>query len=549
MGTKQIIGLSLDGPLLRMAILEEGKDSLRLAALQTVEFEHPIMAQAFQEKVSSEVRTPAFVEEQEGTGDDSESSNGSYGTEDEIPDDLFSLTDAYEHEDQGDENDIEKVIELFNSLRMKKMEIGLGLPLGSTIFHPVEEKNYSSTKKKEIKEIVENRIRAVYEPSDSEVHYAYEIQENGRMLLVSREGDIPILQSLETAGELSNTKLTYREIMPDETAVIGLIRSNYELESGQVTAIIQTGFDSSRIIILEEHHIFAVLPLIHRGHRADDAVQTCLSKLILELDQGNIPELHQIIAINSTLGDNHYTFVLEHLPGVHIESFQFNEALMEIDPEFEENLHQFIPAIGSAWIITKKAQGDLPVLSLLPRYIKDRQKVFKLKWHGILLIFLIALTPIGFNKMYQDKMAEYDGIARQTINTWQQVEVAKPFVGEVEELAQSISAIHSDLELLDTLSHGSLRWSANLVFISNVFDEVNSCWIDKMVTLSDRIVIEGYARYRNRVPRLAAKFREVEIKEVTEVTLRDVQVYKFLMHVTKVVDDPAVYNPAGESNS
>ena len=543
MKVRRTIGLSLDGPFLRIAILEYTREHLQLGALKTLEFKQPVMAQAFQEEVTSDTRSAVFVEEPESGDEEFSSPNGDFAIEGELPEDLFDLTESGEPEaDPDTESDMKMMAEFLRDMDSKTLELGLALPPGSTIFHPVGNINYSDRKKREINKTVEEKIRTVYEPSESEVQYAYEIQDNGRMLLVSREGGIPVIDSLESAGNLADTKLTYREILPEEASVIGLIRANYHLGENQVTAIIQAGYDSSRIIILDGEQVLSVLPLIHRGQQTGDPTQTCLSKLILELDQDNIPWLHQIIVVNGPLREHHFTFISEHLPEVLIESFRFDEDQIAINPQHQEHIRQFIPAIGVAWANASK-ESKFPVLSLIPPHIQERQKVFKLKWHGILLLLLITILPVLFNTVYQQKMETYDRLSREALNAWQQVEMAKPLVAEAEALASSIAGMNNNLEMLDTLAAGGQRWSHTLSLVSEGFRQVNSCWIDKLVTMGDELIIEGYSRYRNRVPEIAGVFDEVEIKEITETTFRDVTLYKFILRVKRVVPDPSVYDP------
>ncbi|MCF7802906.1 MAG: hypothetical protein K9N46_07490 [Candidatus Marinimicrobia bacterium] len=545
MGKKQITGLCIDGPNLRVAVLEQRKNQLHLVKLKTVEFQQPVMAYPFEESVPEPVE--AGIEE-ENPGDFSfeEASNGAFESE-SAEDDLFDLEAAYDDADVEVDQDTDQLVRLLQSLDSKKHKFAMSLPLGSTIIHPIERRNFQEAKKKEIRHTVEERIKSVYEPSEANVQYAYDVQDDGQMLLVSREGEIPQIEHLDRVAELQSSKIHYETIHPDEAGIIGLVRTNYDLAPGTISAIVHTGFESSRIIFLRGKEVLTILPLIHRGQQSDDVVQACLSKILLELDQNNLPGLHQIIMVNGSLRERHFEFIQDHLPEVTLEPLKFDPELIQIDGEHQQQLRFYLPAIAAAWKAQNFQADDFPVLSLIPDRIRERQKTFKLAWHGMVLLLLIALTPILFNKVYQDKMTERQQTAQQAMNAWRQAEISRPFVSEVDALVSSISSINADMEMLDTLSIGSKQWTRDLSWISEAVESVNSCWIDKMVTVDDEVIIEGFARYRNRVPRLAAMFSGVEIKEVVEVSRRDVQVYKFILRINDITKAPESLEMDGNS--
>jgi len=59
---------------------------------------------------------------------------------------------------------------------------------------------------------------------------------------------------------------------------------------------------------------------------------------------------------------------------------------------------------------------DTVDLNLIPDYVVRRQKTFKLAWHGMLLLLLIFLVPLGLNYLYMEKVTAEKEALQQISN-------------------------------------------------------------------------------------------------------------------------------------
>lgn len=547
MAPKNIIGIAVDGPYLRVARLEIKKKHFRILDLQTVGLSEPVDLVSQEEPVTTfkeTVTEPAGEEDLGIFEEPEESSNGNSNSEYAADINIFkSNNDFASPHDPEEESTEEKLSQLFENFGKKRLDVALSLPLGFTILHPLSSQNYKALKSKEVKAAVTDEIKSVYEPMESEVQYAYDIQDNGAMLLVSCEGENPLLDTFDNAVNLYSNKTFVREILPDEAAMIGLLRANYTLTEDQVTALVIVGEDSSRIIFLRGEDVIEVLPLLHTGKNSPQTMHTIFSKIILQLDQGNITGLDRIIFSNAPLDKGNAPDLMEHLPDVRIETLQLNPDKIEFTPEERSQIPKYLQAIAIAWAGSGVDSRAIPSLSLIPDRVHERQKVFKLEWHGVLLLSLITLAPIVFNHYYQEKKAAIETLQEQTAMVQKQIEINRPIANEVEKLAGEYGFIDKQVAFMDSLGQNAYRWSATLKRLSEGIAQLKNCWIANMAISGDKLMIEGYSLYRNRVPRLAGLFADVNIKEMVEVDKRDITLYKFIMTINRIDHDSESLNP------
>lgn len=544
---KEIVGIAVDGPYLRIARLEAKKHVLRILDLQTVGLTEPVDLVTLEDPVPFPVEAESGREEapfgimEEAT---EPSGNGNANGSVAVDIDIFRMADEFQKQaDPEEETTAEKLAQILESFSRSRVDVALSLPLGFTILHPMSRRDYHSLKKKQISESVKEEIRSVYEPMESDVRYAYDIQDSGAMLLASCDGENHLLNVFDDANSLYSNKTFIREIMPDEAAMIGLVRANYPLPGTQITALVITGEDSSRILFLQGKDVIEILPLLHTGKKDPRTIQTIFSKIILHLDQGNIPILDLILFTNTSISRNSAPDLLDHFPDVRIENMELNPERIQYAPDERIQMHKYMQAIAIGWAASGEDKKEIPSLSLIPDYVHERQKVFKLEWHGILLLSLITLAPIVLNHYYQQNRQTISDLQDNITMVEQQIELSRPVANQVEKLAGEYAYLDDQMTFLDSLGRNAYRWSITLKRLSDGIDQLKNLWISNMTVAGDKLVVEGYSLYRNRIPRLAGLFAHVNIKEMVEVEQRDITLYKFIMSIDRIDQSPGTLNP------
>lgn len=462
---------------------------------------------------------------------------GEEGT-DEIVD-----TDMVDESETPSSNEL-LLYNLFSSGDAKRVDLGISVPTGQTIFQILKDVDFSDTKKKDLQVIVDDRLEALHGTSKGEDYYSYSVRDDGALLLTSIDDEPQLLTLINRTLELYNGKLFIHQILPDEILLLGLIRANYELDENSITGVVQFSENSTRVLFLKGNQLWIVSPIITESLKSQRFLNTVFSKILFQLDTGEVPNLDRLIICNNSLGDEAVEFFEDRFQDVDVAEFKFSEDFIEAEHINPSSIASFTTAIGAAWAASGHKNEVLPKISFLPGYVDDRQKIFKLQWHGILLLLFIMLTPIVTNHFYTQYAADIDRL-RSDVNTLEaQIRSLEPTVQRYNQISNELGQIQSKLTLLSELNEGTLRWSTNLDLINRGVEDINSLWLTSLRPVqNNNIEINGYAIYRNRIPQLANVFDNTTLLNVRSEEIREQEVYQFVYVIKDFFDDEGIYTP------
>ncbi|MFA5668325.1 MAG: hypothetical protein WC967_03720 [Balneolaceae bacterium] len=451
-------------------------------------------------------------------------------------------------EDSGDALPATNELLIYNLLSgfsVKKVNFALNIPAGGSIFQILKDVDFANVKKKDINIIVDDRLESVYSMPKGKDYYSYNVRDDGALLLASIDDTPQVLSLINRASGLYRGNVFIDEILPDEALLIGLIRANYTLEADEITSVIQYGETYCRILFMKGKELSIVSPIITDGSKSKRFLNTVFSKILFQLDTGEVPNLDRILLCNNTLGDEAVDFLQERFPDIDVSEFNYNEDVFDLDKFTPTSIAPFTTAIGAAWTSAGFHREKFPKISFLPESVKDRQKIFKLQWHGFLLLFLIFITPFIFNHYYLKNITEINSLEESVRLVKKEVANLEPTVAKYNQTTQDLAGIQSRLELLDELSKGTLRWSVNLDILNRGFNDIGSIWLTSLSTNAQNqsIQIDGYSLYKNRVSMLADIFNEAVLQDVNRSIIREKDLYSFRYLVKKIVADENMYTP------
>ncbi|MFD2532189.1 PilN domain-containing protein [Gracilimonas halophila] len=433
---------------------------------------------------------------------------------------------------------------LFSSVDAKRVDLGISIPSGQTIFQILKDVDFSDTKKKDLQVIVDDRLESLHGISKGEDYYSYSVREDGALLLTSIDDEPQLLTLINRTLELYNGKLFIHEILPDEILLLGLIRANYDLDPNSITGVVQFSENSTRVLFLKGNQLWIVSPIITESLKSQRFLNTVFSKILFQLDTGEVPNLDRLIICNNSLGDEAIEFFEDRFQDVDVAEFQFSEDFFEAENINPSSIVSFTTAIGAAWSASGLKKEVFPKISFLPNYVNDRQKIFKLQWHGMLLLLFIMLTPIVANHFYTQYDTDIDRLQGEISTLDAQIQSLEPTVQRYNQISNELSQIQSKLTLLSELNEGTLRWSINLDLINRGIEDVNSIWLTSLTPVqNNNIEINGYAIYRDRIPELASLFNTTTLLNVRSDEIREKEVYKFVYIIKDFFENEEIYTP------
>ncbi len=568
-GSKLYTGISLEADSLKFAVIRIKDKKVQLVRVDRISLIEKLERQSddnLADDLFADIDDDADVFDLDSALNDSDSDElsieddilgeldddllGDIGDDLDLEIDELESGDEIVDVDMVDETDgpVSNEIQLYNflsGLNAKRVDLGLNIPAGTAIFQVLKDVDFTEVKSKDLKVIIDDRLEALYGEPKDEDYYSYGVRDDGALVLSSIDEQSKLLSLVDRAQTLYRGKIFVSELLPDESILLGMVKANYELEDEKITCVIQFSELNCRVIFLKGSRLWLVSPIITEGVRSRKFLNTVFSKILFQLDTGEVPNLDRLIICNNSLGEEGISFFKERFPDVEVSEFEFSDDLFDPMDNTLESISAFTTAIGSAWAASGFKKDAFSKISFLPKYVIERQKIFKLQWHGILLLLLIMISFPLINEYWKGFFSQINTLENEITIVDTQLESYAPTVSNYNRVSSLLSQIQDQLLLMNTLAENSITWSVNLDLVNSGIDEIGGVWLTAIIPGENpnTLNIQGIARTRDMVSSVAELFADATLLDVTRSEIREVEVYNFSYSVNRIVEDMQVYTP------
>jgi hypothetical protein len=401
------------------------------------------------------------------------------------------------------------------------------------IYYHVMESDFG-LKGKKLKERILEELRSIraFQPAEDAVD-AIKTDE-GNLLCIVREDGLSLINSLDSIkGFIGNRLPMLPAIDSSDISLMNMVRLNYDLQAQDVTVIIYVGVEFTRLIFMRGDHFYQFAPIIGEGYDSPNLQNTVYSRLLLEQDNLAIPRISRIILAGQCKRIGFKEFLSQQLPDQEIDYLlapQLDTSLLS--PEDQEMISEFAVPIGAAWRVVDPMTPRIYNINLLPAEVREGQRVFKLAWHGYVLMGLLFLSAFFFTMQISQKSKEIREL--RDVYTLKESQKAENVTlsNSILALEEQLNRYKASLALYDSLVPGAERWSKVLTQLSHGVEDLNSIWLTDFTGQQDGAVnMNGYAVYRTRIPRLSTLFDNAVLREVNVQAIREQTVYKYKIEV------------------
>ena len=361
----------------------------------------------------------------------------------------------------------------------------------------------------------------------------------GGLLSIVREDGMHIYELLQEIRPFIGNRLPKINLLDSaDAALIGIVRSSYELQEEDVSVLVYVGNDFSRLIFMQGKNYLHFAPIISEGYGSSNIENTIYSRILLEQDNIALTRIDRIILC----GESHKVNLRESLAP------QFSSATVEYlqAPELDlsvyegvvgEAVSEYAIPIATAWRSLNPKKTGFYDLNLCPILITEGHKAFKLAWHGWLMAVLIIGSIVFFITSIQSRSAEIKRQNAELLRKRADLADLERLRARRAELTADIGRFEKAATVYDSVAPGSDRWSRVLHYVANSVEDLNSLWIYKLGRDDQHpgaLVINGRSIYRTRISRLASLFERAILKEVRIRPIRNKVVYEFDLLVEQV---------------
>lgn len=528
---EKVLGLYNDGRELKAILASLSANQIVIEFIDSSEFLNPL-------KQLEEISSGKSEEDLEDL-----SAEDIFGISNENP--KSDEASPFEGEEEMPITNEDILLAMLSRVPAKKFNIAINLssPIMNTI---ILKNNYDKLKNKERKTKIYSEICQQIHGNVPNNQYAYIDSEKGQLFAFGYKGDVPLIQTYDAIRDRLEQKHKFQILNPNEISVLNLVNYNYAPMEEEIIVIVDITQNESRIIMTKGGKLIHMVSIIREGSSSPSVLNTLKGKLLYEQDIGNIPDFNLLLLTGKSKQLEAKEFFQKNLGLENVEYFKLNSEKFVASPEDAASLQNFTGALGLVVTALKSAEKNLYQLDLLPEYVQKRQQVFKIAWHGIIILILIMLMPMALNRLNNHKRHLKESYERKVESLDRSIEDLNWVGPLVDSLAIELGNLQMEYSKLDSLARGTRRTTVTIDKIYRAARDVNGIWFTDVNMESSTIEISGYSIYRNRIPRFIKRFPKAIIESITPTKIREKVVYQFKVVIEQITQDEKEFNPIVE---
>ena len=293
--------------------------------------------------------------------------------------------------------------------------------------------------------------------------------------------------------------------------------------------IVYIGKEYSKLIFLQGRRLKHIGTTLDIGTQNLHTYDVYFSKILLEMENGGISSLDNIIVCGEDDSENLILSFYGTFPEANVSRLEFDDFdLSALDEETKEKFSSFSIPVAIATDYIDELGKEHSGINILPKRLKEEQRVFQFSWHGYAMLpilfavaFFITQEILKNNK----KMNEMDKeITEKTILMRQNQEI----LSKIAAIEGKISSFDQTQAILDSATVGTGIWKGIISQVSNFCGKNSNLWLSKMTKgEGNEVFAEGYSLYRNSLTDFAYSIEDAVLKSMLYEELRERSAYKF----------------------
>lgn len=360
-----------------------------------------------------------------------------------------------------------------------------------------------------------------------------------QMLGVFLEGDIV---GVNLVNLLANyNKRRYLKIPTIKSAELSLayyVSKTNKFFPEDYTLIVYIGKEYSRLLFLEGQKLKHIGTTLDIGTKNLHTYDVYFSKILLEMENGGIPKLDNIILCGEDRSENLILSFFGTFPEANVSELRFESFNSSaISEEDVKNLALFAVPIAAAVEYFDELDKVYTGINFLPRYVQENQKFLQFGWHSYALLpllfgaaFFFTFQILSSNRNIKELDFEIERLTQRQAQN-------QAIVDEITPLDNRINSFDATQSILDSAAIGAGVWNKSLTRVSDFMERRRNFWITKLDNpKTDEVTISGYSLTRGVLTEFADSNRFATLKNINYEPLREKSAFSYQM-LFKLVSD------------
>jgi hypothetical protein len=327
-------------------------------------------------------------------------------------------------------------------------------------------------------------------------------------------------------------------IKNSETALAHYVAKSNDFFEEDFTLIINTGQESSKLIFLKGKKLFHIGSTLDIGTKDIHTYDVYFSKILLEMENGAIPRLDNVILCGEDNSENLVLSFYGTFPEANVTELKFDGLnLTNLSDEQKENLSAFAFPIAAGLEYFDEKEKKYQGINFLPKYIAENQKFIQFGWHSLIVMPLLFAATFFFTFQILENNKLLNEQQREITRLKQLKAQNELIIQEMDGYTSKINNFDNTQAVLDSATAGTEVWGKMLTKVSDFMERRRNFWVSNLETNSDKVVaLKGYALSRNVLTEFVENSDAALLNTVIYEPLRDTKTYSYTLNFNLTTD-------------
>jgi len=329
----------------------------------------------------------------------------------------------------------------------------------------------------------------------------------------------------------TNKRFFYTLVDPNDISLVNILNINYDFPQDSNILILYLGYEYKKGILVRNGAFIKSFPIQTASNLFTNRDEI-YSKLMLEQDEAQLPDPQFIILAGENSKNDDVTYFQNKFPKSEVSRIFFKNMLVGEDaPESitEEDLAEYAIPIALAWKTMDSGNKKFINTNFLQKKIIEGQKIFKLAWHGFLILCLLFIYTAYSTKNFL--VVRSDLVHQKKSNVMLESEY-RSYKNKVESNMagmMNVASLQGQQQKVLELMKGKNEWGYILKQLAISADSHPMTWIINLKSEKESFTVIGKTTKRDNVLAFSQLFPDGKILKVTNEKIGKYSVWNFEM--------------------
>jgi hypothetical protein len=344
------------------------------------------------------------------------------------------------------------------------------------------------------------------------------------------DAHIPCVNFIDSLASYHNKR--YFKIGSIKNAEIAL--ANYVARSTKFfpedySLVIHIGQDTSKLIFLEGQNLKHIGSTLDIGTRNLHTYDVYFSKILLEMENGGIPRLDNVVLCGDDRSENlvlsfYGTFPEANVIELNFDVFDFSY----LDEESKKDISSFSIPLATAFEYYGELNKEFSGINIMPKYISDNQKALQFAWHSYFVLACIFGITFVMMLWYLSLNSEMEKLDKEIVRLTELQRRNEEIISKINPLKDKIGSFDATQSILDSATVGTEIWGRTLDSYSDFIERRRNFWITHIESTNEKeLELRGYSLSRASLTEFARDNDASILKNVLYEPLREKNAFSY----------------------